>query len=122
MTVGPLAAQLGQTGVVRTWILACIAVVVGLAIAYVDSRPTWDDSGVTAGALLISAFAIAFAARRRPWLWALLVGGWVPAIEFGIGGHPASFIALVFAFVGAYAGNGVSRLMRGRRSNLAPED
>jgi hypothetical protein len=100
--------------VVRSWTLAGIAVAAGLAIAYVDSRPAWDDSGVTAGALSISAFAVAFLAGRRPWLWALLVGGWVPAIEFGIGGHPASFIALVFVFVGAYAGHGVSRLLRGR--------
>ncbi len=94
----------------------------GLAIAYVDSRPTWDDAGVTASALLISAFAVAAFAGRRPWLWALLVGAWVPAVEFGIDRHPASFIALVFAFIGAYVGHGVARLWRGRRRDLAPED
>jgi hypothetical protein len=107
---------------VRNWILVGIAALAGLAIAYIDSRPAWDDTGVTAGALLISAFAVSLLAGHRPWLWGLLVGGWVPAVEFGIDRHPASFIALVFAFVGAYAGHGVSRLWRGRRSDLAPED
>ncbi len=105
----------------RTRILAIVAIAVGLAIAYVDSRPTWDDTGVTVGALLVGSFLISAASGRRPWLWAILVGGWVPVVEFGIGGNAASFIALVFAFVGAYTGNGVARLSRGRR-DLAPED
>lgn len=105
----------------RSRILAMAAISVGLAIAYVDSRPTWDDAGVTVIALIASSFLISAAAGRRPWLWAILVGGWIPALEFGIGRNPASFIALVFAFAGAYAGSAVSRLSRGRR-RLAPED
>jgi hypothetical protein len=50
---------------------------------------------------------------------AVLVAIWVPAIEFGIDRHPASFVALVFAFVGAYAGHGVSRLLPGRGRRAA---
>jgi hypothetical protein len=74
---------------------------------------------VTAGALLISSFLMSALAGRRPWLWAVLVAIWVPAIEFGIDRHPASFVALVFAFVGAYAGHGVSRLLPGRGRRAA---
>ena len=62
----------------RTVILAIAAVAVGLAIAYVDSRPSWDDTGLTV-------------------------------------------VALVFAFAGAYSGNGVSRLVKGRH-DAAPQD
>jgi hypothetical protein len=106
---------------VRSRILAMAAITVGLAIGYVDSRPTWDDTGVTVIALVAGSFFISAAAGRRPWLWAILVGGWIPVLEFGIGRNPASFIALVFAFAGAYAGGAVSRLSRGRR-RLASED
>lgn len=95
---------------VRTWILAVVATAVGLAIASVDSRPTWDDTGITAGAIFVSAFLIAALARRRPWLWALLVGGWVPVFALASGRDPAALLALVFAFLGAYAGFGLSRL------------
>jgi hypothetical protein len=30
----------------RTWLLAIIAAALGLAIALVDARPTWDDTGI----------------------------------------------------------------------------
>lgn len=51
-----------------------LALGLGLAIAWMDSRPHWDDSGITAGALLLSAGAIALISGRRPWLVGLLVG------------------------------------------------
>ena len=105
----------------RTWLLAIIAAALGVAIAVVDSRPTWDDTGITAGAVLVSAFIISMVAGRRPWLWAVLVGIWVPAITIRNGGDRAALLALVFALVGAYAGHAVSRLRR-RPAAAAPED
>lgn len=88
----------------RTTALIVVSIVIGLAIAIVDSRPGWDDTGVTAAALLLATFAIALAAGRRPWLWALLVGVWTPLLELSASGQPASLIALAFAGMGAAAG------------------
>jgi hypothetical protein len=76
----------------------------GLAAAYVDSRPTWDDTGVEVGAILLVSGLIALLGFKRPWLLALLVGVWIPLYGLVVSHSPASLIALVIAFLGAYAG------------------
>ena len=58
--------------------LVALAVAVGLAIAYVDSRPYWDDAGITAFSLLLAALLFGLIAPQRPWLWAICVGIWIP--------------------------------------------
>jgi hypothetical protein len=105
----------------RTRLLAIVAAALALGIGVVDSRSTWDDTGITAGALLITAFVISAVAGRRPWLWALLVGVWVPAMTIVNGGDPTALLALGFAVAGAYAGYAVSALWR-RRASVARED
>ena len=88
----------------RDRLLTGVAVVAGLAIAYVDSRPGWDDTGITAGLLILAAGTAAVVSGRRPWLWAILVGAWTPLIEIATGGSPASLAALIFATAGALVG------------------
>ena len=92
--------------------LLLLATGAGIAIAAIDSRPGWDDSGITAALLATSASVVAAAARRRPWLWAILVGVWTPAVEIPATGQLASAVALVFATIGAFAGWGLTRLTR----------
>lgn len=86
----------------RIALLAGVAI--GITIGYIDSRPTWDDTGVTAVAILATSLILGALAPQRPWLTALLVGVWIPL--FGILSHAnyGSLIALAFAFAGAYAG------------------
>ncbi len=36
------------------WVLLAAAVAVGLLIAWVDSRPNWDDTGILVGAILLA--------------------------------------------------------------------
>jgi len=86
-----------------------LALVLGLAIAFADSSPGWDSTGVTAGALLLAAGATAYLGRRRPWLWALLVGLPTPVIEIAAGGSIGSLLALVFAGIGAAIGWALAR-------------
>ena len=85
-------------------LLLVIAVALGTAIAYVDSRPTWDDAGVTAAALFLACLALGAASPGRAWLWALAVGVWVPLVGVGLRHNYGSLIALIFPFAGAYAG------------------
>jgi hypothetical protein len=95
--------------------LACLA---GLLIAYVDSRPAWDDAGVTAFAMLLVAGVCGMVAPRRPWRWALAVGIWIPL--YAIVRHPsagalAMAVVLIFPLTGAYVGMALRRLQqRGR--------
>jgi hypothetical protein len=96
--------------------LAGLAIMAGLAIAWVDSRPGWDDTGLTAAAVFLAAAFFAAVAPRKPWLWALAVGAWVPL--FGIVGsrNAGSLLAPVIAFVGATAGALARRALAPPRS------
>jgi hypothetical protein len=89
---------------IRDVALIALATVCGVAIAWIDSRPGWDDTGITAALLVLGAGAVAAVSGRRPWLWALLVGAWTPAVEIPVGGSAASLIAVGFAAVGAMGG------------------
>jgi hypothetical protein len=84
--------------------LFVIAVALGLFIAYVDSRPNWDDTGITAGAIFVTCGVLAIVSPSRPWLWALAVGIWIPVLGIAMTRNYSAILALVFAFAGAYAG------------------
>lgn len=94
--------------------LLIAAIAIGLAIAWVDSRPHWDDAGITAGLLLLSAGLLGVAGPKRPWLWALGVGIWIPAALIArtptLGNVLGSFVILAFPMAGAYAGMAVRRM------------
>ena len=81
-----------------------LAVVAGLAIADVDSRPGWDDTGITAGSLVLSAGVATFMAGRAPLLIALATGMWVPLLELASLTSGGPLMALVFAGAGAAIG------------------
>ena len=88
-----------------------IAAVTGLGIGWLDSRPGNDATGVTVVLLLSAAFAFAAASGRRRWLWAILVGVWVPLFELGGSSGPASLAALVVSIIGAAAGYLLARFI-----------
>ena len=85
-------------------ILLAIAVIAGLFYAYVDSRPTWDDTAITVGVILLTCGILALIGFQRPWLLALAVGLWLPLYEIFTTHTYASIMALVVAFIGAYGG------------------
>ena len=81
-----------------------IAVVAGVAIGYADSRPGWDDTGITAVLLIVAGGTAAFVAGRAPWLVALATGLWVPLFELPSLASGAPLMAVVFAGLGATIG------------------
>jgi hypothetical protein len=108
----------GRTRNLYRWILAA-ACLAGAAVAYVDSRPGWDDAGMTAGAMLLAAAACGIIGPRRPWTWALAVGLWIPASAIARAptlGSAAMLVTLAFPFAGAYAGRFLRRLAMGALS------
>ena len=90
------------------------ALLAGLFSVFVDSRPTWDDTGVLVFGILIAAGLSGLFVRRRPWLIGLAVGLWIPCYEILRYHNAGSLIALGFALLGGYAGwmmgQGVRRL------------
>jgi hypothetical protein len=91
------------------FMLVPLALALGLAIAYIDSSPGWDDTGVSAAAVLGTSGLFGLLYPARPWLWALAVGVWIPASGIVREFNYASLLALVFSFAGAYAGAVVRR-------------
>lgn len=89
------------------WILAAIAMIAGAVIAWVDTRPTWDDTGVTAAVLLIAAGVASFLGLRW-WLAALLLAAPLLIVESRAGGWGLLLVASISA-----AGAIVGRLLRG---------
>jgi len=119
-------ARFGSPGVVAArfaaersrrleWLMLAPALLTGLAIAWVDARPHWDDAGITAGMLLIGSAALGLGVTRRAWLIAVGVGVWIPLHMIvhanGFGSAAASLLVLLFPLAGAYAGMGVRRLV-----------
>jgi len=96
--------------VVQRLVVLC-GVAAGIALGYIDSRPSWDDTGVMAGALLLVSLVLGALTPQRPWLAALAVGIWIPLFGILHSANYGSLLALAIAFAGAYAGALLRRAM-----------
>ena len=90
-----------------------LAVVLGFAIAWMDSRPNWDGTGISVFLVLVAALLCGFLAAQKPWLIALAVGIWIPLFGIVFTQNFGSLLALLPGFAGAYAGYGFRKLIRG---------
>jgi len=86
------------------------AVLAGAAIGYIDSRPNWDDAGVTAGALLVAGVVLGAATPRWFWLIGLALGAPILALNVALHGNYGSALALVVAVAGAGLGSVIGKL------------
>jgi hypothetical protein len=93
-------------------ILLPIALGMGLTLAYIDSRPHWDDTGLTAVALFACCGLCGVLEPNRPWLWALATGLWIPLVGIALTRNYGSLLAMLFAFAGANAGMVVRKMFR----------
>ncbi len=91
------------------YILLVVAIGTGALITYVDTRPTWDDTGITAVALLVISGVLGFLGPSRPWLWALAVGSWIPLLSIVRTHSYSSLLVLAITFAGSYAGMAIRR-------------
>jgi hypothetical protein len=99
---------MNQTRVHRLQIVAAaFALAAGCGIAWMDARPSWDDAGVTAAAVVIAA-GIATLGRLSPWLAAVLVPA--PLLAVQLSREVAVLLAIPFALAGAALGAGALRL------------
>lgn len=87
--------------------------ILGTVIGYVDSRPTWDDTAVTVGMILVASAVMAAVQPRRAWWCGLLVGIAVVACNVVATGGWASSVALPIGVVGAGLGRMIGMAMDG---------
>src|SRR5690349_17411423 len=92
-------------------ILVLAAMTLGLTLAWIDSRPNWNDTGITVGLVILTSGTFGFLKPKYAWLWAILIGIWIPFIEISQQGTYPSLLALVFAFVGSYLGALIEKLV-----------
>ena len=95
-------------------IAAVFALMAGAAIAWGDSRATWDDTGMTVGALFIAA-GLAALLGLRWWISALLVSCPLAVAEVRGAGWGLVPVVLAFAVAGAAGGGLLRRLGSQRR-------
>ena len=81
-----------------------LAIVLGLTIGWIDTRPHWNDTGVTVFLVLLSAIFCGYLSSQKPWLIALAVSIWVPLLDIIIAHNYGALLALAPGFVGAYIG------------------
>lgn len=98
----------------KFWVPFLLAVAVGAIISWIDTRPNWDDTGITAGLIFISTASLSLMNPRYPWLWALAVGVWIPLLSIINQGNYSATLAIILAFFGAYSGWLVQKVIQKR--------
>ncbi len=93
--------------------LVILSALVGLAIAWNDSQPGWDDTGITVFMILFAAAIFGFLAFEKPWLIALLVSIWIPLWAIISTHNYGGFIAVVPGFAGSYLGYYFRKILAG---------
>ena len=86
------------------WLLFVVLLVLGWFAMFVDSRPTWDDTGVLAFGILTVCGVFGVLRPKHPWVWAFAVGMWIPVHNILAHHGYSSLLALGFAAVGAHLG------------------
>jgi len=94
---------------VRSGLGTGLALAMGTAVAWLDTRPNWDDAGITAACLLVGA-GVAAAAGVRWWLGALVVALPIMLVECRSAGWGIA-VALLFTTSGAGVGSGLAILV-----------
>jgi hypothetical protein len=93
----------------KFWLFLFFSNAIGLLICWIDSRPTWDDTGVTAAMILIASGAISYVYPKRPFIWAIAVSIWIPIFGIVCNSNYGTLMALVFGFIGAHLGFYISK-------------
>ncbi len=99
-------------------VLLAAAVLAGILTAYVDSRPGWDDTGITAGLLFLTGSVVGLLVSSRPWLFALALGIWLPLAGVAFRHDFLMLVTLFIPFLGVYLGWGL-RLLANRSGHSA---
>ena len=91
-------------------LLASIAT--GLIIWRIDSRPNWDDTGITAGLILLSTGLISFINPKQPFIWMIAVSVWIPLFGIIKDSNYGTLLTLIIGLIGAYGGSTIRKSLK----------
>jgi hypothetical protein len=100
----------------KFWITASLSTLGGMAIAFIDSQPGWDDTGITAAMLFIVSGLAGFFNPKKLWLWALLCGIWIPVVGIIRRGDFMMLIVLIITFGGSFSGGLIRKMVSGQKT------
>jgi hypothetical protein len=89
-----------------------IALLIGAGIGYVDSRPAWDDAGITAGMVFLTAAVLAGVRPRTFWVSGLAAGLPVFVMNAILHSNFGSGLAVGVGLIGSVVGLLVGRVLR----------
>jgi hypothetical protein len=93
-------------------ILIVLALLAGLIIGWIDTRPNWNDTGVTVGLIFISSFVLGLFSGKNAWILALIIGLCITSLNFLVSSRLDSAISLVISLAGVYGGFALKHLIR----------
>ena len=96
----------------RISLIMILAILLGLIVTRIDTRPHWDDTGITVFLLFCASVICGYLIPRHPWLIALSVCFWIPFYNILVSRNYGSLIALLPGFVGAYTGYYLKKFVR----------
>jgi hypothetical protein len=99
-----------------TLLTLAVALAAGVLIGFVDSRPTWDDTAITAGSVFLCAGILGAARPRVAWLSGLAVGAPVPVLNAVLNRNLGSAAAVGIGLIGAGAGYLIGRALASGRA------
>jgi hypothetical protein len=94
----------------KFWLVFICTLTAGLIIAWIDSTPGWDDTGVIAGLILVISFLAGFIYPKQLWIWALLAGIWIPFRSIANTGEFMYLLILLISFAGSYSGGFIKKI------------
>jgi hypothetical protein len=89
---------------IKFWLLIFISITISIFYGWVDTRPSWDDTGITVFAVLLTTFVFGMLQPRYAWLWAIIIGSGIALFDAILSHNYGAMMVLVFAFAGAYSG------------------
>jgi nicotinamide riboside transporter PnuC len=104
----------------KFWVLCIVSMSVGLLTAWMDSRPNWDDTGITVAFILGTTMILGFSMPRFAWLWAILDGIWIPINNLIFHQQYTTLIVLMIAFMGSYSGVFIRKMFKFVSATAAP--
>lgn len=92
-------------------IAIAIATAIGILIGWADTRPAWDDTGVTAGALLLAALVLSWIRPGSAFPIAAALGLPAPLMHAITHRSPGSIFAVALSTAGAAIGHVIGHAM-----------
>ena len=97
----------------RTIVLLLVGLAVGVSLAWVDTRPSWDDTGISAALVLVGA-AVFSGLGLPPLAAALVIAGPLVLVGF-VAANFAAGLAMIVALLGAFGGWLLGHVLRPAR-------